>query len=96
MGTKNNPGAFDCYANAQPDEPMFVLLARDLTAPYFVQAWALIREGRIDAAIRVMRDAADLYRGTGKVPDKAKLAEAMDCANEMTIWWGVNVEQRNA
>lgn len=30
MGTKNNPGAFDCYANAEPDEPMFVLLARDL------------------------------------------------------------------
>lgn len=21
MGTKNNPGNFDCYANAEPDEP---------------------------------------------------------------------------
>ena len=33
MGTKNNPGQFDCYRNAEPDEPMFVLLARDERAP---------------------------------------------------------------
>lgn len=31
MGTKNNPGEFDCYANAAPDEPMFILLGRDQT-----------------------------------------------------------------
>lgn len=29
MGTKSNPTQFDCYANALPDEPMFILLARD-------------------------------------------------------------------
>lgn len=23
MGSKTNPGQFDCYANALPDEPMF-------------------------------------------------------------------------
>ena len=28
MGTKNNPGRFDCYGNAEPDEPIFVLLGR--------------------------------------------------------------------
>ena len=28
---KENPGRFDCYANALPDEPMFVLLARENT-----------------------------------------------------------------
>jgi hypothetical protein len=29
MGTKNQPGKFDtCYANADPDEPMFVLLGK--------------------------------------------------------------------
>ena len=44
MGTKNNPGAFDCYANAEPDEPMFVLLARDRHAPTLVWLWALLRE----------------------------------------------------
>lgn len=29
MGTKNQPGSFDCYANAKGDEPLFVLLGRD-------------------------------------------------------------------
>jgi len=44
MGTKANPGAFDCYANAHPDEPMFVLLGRDRLAPTLVRIWADIRE----------------------------------------------------
>lgn len=43
MGTKNNPGNFDCYANAEPDEPMFVLLARDPLAPILVELWASLR-----------------------------------------------------
>ena len=41
MATKNNPGAFDYYENA---EPMFVLLARDKDAPRLVSAWADQRE----------------------------------------------------
>lgn len=40
MGTKNNPGEFDCYAAAEPDEEMFVLLARDVRAPSLVRVWA--------------------------------------------------------
>lgn len=46
MGTKNQPGNFDCYANAEPDEPMFVLLARDPDAPALVVAWAEARRAR--------------------------------------------------
>jgi hypothetical protein len=44
VGTKNNPGNFDCYANAHPDEPMFVLLGRDKFGASLVQLWALARE----------------------------------------------------
>jgi hypothetical protein len=44
MGTKNNPGKWDCYANAEPDEPIFVLLARDKHAPALVRLWAALRE----------------------------------------------------
>ena len=44
MGTKNNPGTFDCYANAEADEPMFVLLGRDKHAPTLVWLWATLRE----------------------------------------------------
>lgn len=43
MGTKNNPGKYDCYHNAHPDEPMFVLLARDPMAPVLVRLWADLR-----------------------------------------------------
>lgn len=43
MGTKNQPGKYDCYQNAEPDEPMFVLLARDPLAPWLVRIWAWSR-----------------------------------------------------
>lgn len=44
MGTKNNPGLFDCHAAAEPDEPMFILLGRDKHAPTLVWLWATLRE----------------------------------------------------
>lgn len=43
MGTKNKPGTFDCYANADPDEPMFILLGRDRHGPMLVRLWAIVR-----------------------------------------------------
>lgn len=43
MGTKRAPGDFDCYRNAHPDEPMFILLGRDPFAPFLVLLWALLR-----------------------------------------------------
>lgn len=60
MGTKNNPGAFDCYAAALPDEPLFVLLGRDPLAPALVELWATTREalGEDSAAVGDARDVA--------------------------------------
>ena len=46
MGTKASPSKFDCYAKAEPDEPMFVLLARDPLAPILVRLWADLTVGR--------------------------------------------------
>jgi len=43
MGTKNNPAEFDCYEKADPDEPMFILLARDAQAATSVRSWAIAR-----------------------------------------------------
>ena len=43
MHTKSNPGPYDCYANAAPDEPMFVLLGRDPTAAMVVTFWRKMR-----------------------------------------------------
>lgn len=60
MGTKNNPGAFDCYANAEPDEPMFTLLGRDPMAPLIVTLWAEMRalSGEDAAKCKEARDCA--------------------------------------
>lgn len=53
MGTKNNPGRYDCYANAHPDEPMFVLLGRDRFGASIVRLWAAVRETLRDDAQKV-------------------------------------------
>lgn len=63
MGTKNNPGTYDCYEKAGPDEPMFVLLARDPLAAPLVRMWADLRA--------VMR------AGDPKVSEARRCAEAM-------------------
>lgn len=73
MGTKLNPGEFDCYANALPDEPMFVLLARDALAPDVVRQWAALIEHAIN-------------RGMKPETDIAKVKEARTCADAMGLW----------
>jgi len=73
MGTKNSPGKYDCYANALPDEPMFVLLARDPSVPHIVKWWAYAREAAID-------------RGERPESDRAMVEEARQCAEAMTEW----------
>jgi hypothetical protein len=73
MGTKNSPGKFDCYDNAEPDEPMFVLLARDVIAPEIVERWAYAR--------RVL-----IRHGHKPQSDAPMVDEAMQCAKAMRAW----------
>jgi len=73
MGTKANPGAYDCYHNAEPHEPMFVLLARDIAAPQMVRAWAWLRRRQI-------------REGRKPAEDEAMVEEAMRCADAMEAW----------
>lgn len=65
MGTKNNPGKFDCYANAAPDEPMFVLLGRDRHAAALIRLWALMRhrDGEDEAVVAEALQCADAVDG---------------------------------
>jgi hypothetical protein len=44
MATKADPGPYNCYASAEPDEPMFILLGRDPHAPTLVWLWSVLRE----------------------------------------------------
>lgn len=61
MGTKTNPGPVDCIAKAENDEPIFVLLARDATAPQLIRMWADLRErhGEDAAVVADARQIAD-------------------------------------
>ena len=77
MATKQNPGVYDCYAHALPDEPLFVLAARDRNAPGAVRRWANLR----DLAIN---------RGYAPVSDRAMVAEARACADAMEAWRAAN------
>ena len=73
MGTKNNPGAFDCYANAESDEPMFVLLGRDKHAPTLVWLWATLREldGEDPAKVAEARDCVAAMLNWAKDHDRS-------------------------
>jgi hypothetical protein len=73
MGTRNNPGKYDCYAKAEPDEPMFILLGRDTSAPEVISQWATHRELEVKLGLRPLSDLA-------------VIAEARVCAGEMVKW----------
>ena len=73
MGSKKQPGDYDCYANALPDEPMFILLARDPGAPDLVEEWAVRRQ-------------RDIMLGARPFADQAMVDEAQQCATEMREW----------
>lgn len=91
MGTKNNPGKFDCYANAEPDEPMFILLARDPLAPFLVSIWSKIRMADLEAADAVFTKMVnDLISRYDIAPDVDKASEALDCSLAMFAWRKAN------
>jgi hypothetical protein len=73
MGTKARPGLFDALKKAQPEEPYFVLLARDPAAVWRVLDWVSVR--------------LDLVRyGKRPMAELPQLVEALDCAAEMVAW----------
>lgn len=80
MGTKAEPGEFDCYAALLPDEPYFVLSARDPEAAFLVRAWARNRDRQIDD-------------GERPVGDRAKVAEARHLADQMERWRADNAAE---
>lgn len=95
MGTKNNPGQFDCYANAGPDEPMFILLGRDPMAPSLVRMWAQAREadGELPDKVEEAQVCAEAMRAfsgrLGKAEKNVKLEvrrrALIDAAREICL-----------
>ena len=81
MGTKSNPGAFDCYEDAGPDEPIFVLRSTDKSAPDTVRHWVDMYE------LRKQLENAD-GNGPGELTalQQEKVDEARECASAMERW----------
>jgi hypothetical protein len=73
MGTKDKPAPFDCYANALPDEPMFILLARDPDFQRLVEEWAHQRQ-------------LDIRCGERPMSDMDMVCEAYKCAADGAQW----------
>lgn len=93
MGTKNNPGRYDCYNKADGDEPIFTLRANDPVAPRIVIEWARQYAQLKEMENRQLPKAAlactfwhlrDGYELNGD--QAAKYDEAMCCAHAMGQW----------
>lgn len=51
MGTKNNPGPRDFYAELGPDEEFIIFGAHDISSPMMGRLWSMIRSQQIGAGI---------------------------------------------
>lgn len=87
MGSKLNPGEFDAYAAALPDEPMFVLLARDESAPVMLRAWADRRRADLTHALEADPDLYDDSTWLERQREDLRKCTAADMlAHDMTVW----------
>ena len=69
MGTKNNPGNYDCHEKAGDDEPIFTLRAKDPLAADLVADWATRSENgghhepeKIAEAVACAKSMREWYR----------------------------------
>ena len=92
MSTKNNPGSYDCYAKLDPNEPYFVLRAKDPSAPYLIRIWERLRRGdwigAMYSLVTAMNDKSISERVNTEGYDK--LTEAIKVSHRMKDWWYQN------
>lgn len=91
MGTRLNPGRFDCHAAALDDEPRFTLLARDPLAGFLVSIWSSMRMADQEAAEAKFRTMIKrVLPAYWLAPDVDAGNEAIDCAMKMFAWRAAN------
>lgn len=73
MRAKDEVAGLGCLGKAEPDEPVFVLLARDAFAPKLVEAWCEL--------------VLDAYDGAPPTTHtQVKIQEARELAEQMLAW----------
>lgn len=75
MGTKNNPGKFDCFVKAEDDEPIFTLRGKDPLAGATVRHWVALRR---QAALE-------------KLGEAERIEEALQCAAAMDEYYDTKI-----
>jgi hypothetical protein len=88
MGSKSNPGKFDCWSRAEPDEPVFVLLGRDPVASIIVADWAALRERLGQTEPEVLEEAqqcAERMAQWAVAKGKSAQLEAANEARSLTV-----------
>lgn len=93
MGTRNNPGRYDCYARAEDDEPLFTLLGRDPHAAGLVALWAALRAMDNHGARRIFEKLLDNHQ-PWKLGSADKIAEALNVADAMKVFRKARLERR--
>lgn len=83
--TLERPGEFDALPKLRPDEPYFVLLGRDRTAPTLVQAWA---DGN--------RYKAFCEHSDGKINDARLEVELRQSTDAERIGWAMRAYKTGA
>lgn len=85
MGTKSNPGPYDCLAKAEDDEPIFVLLARDPIGAELVALWAMLNDQKFAHAAVLFGALCKrcLFSGPANL-DKTAAANAVSV--DMAVW----------
>lgn len=84
MGTKLNPGKFDVYGALLPDEPYFVLAARDPSAPEMLRIWSRHRRDK------VLEESGNLAFTEKQESDLRKCTASDAVADDMVIWRKAN------
>jgi hypothetical protein len=88
MATKRTPGVFDCYENAETDEPMFILLGRDPMAGILIRLWVALREeegedrAKLEEALRCAATCEQWAIARGKL---ARVTAAVESLHRMAM-----------
>jgi hypothetical protein len=92
MSSKICPGLFDSYVKALPDEPYFMLLARDKTAPAKIRQWADEKRGAVISEFGASADAlrTDPSRQAEYRHEMEKCRDADMIAHDMEDWRALN------
>jgi hypothetical protein len=92
MSSKICPGLYDAYSKALNDEPYFMLLARDKTAPAKIRQWADEKRSSVVSEFGASRDSlqADPARQAEYRHEMEKCRDADMIAHDMEDWRAIN------